>query len=142
MRTIVLKLDLRVLNQAKAARLSAMVAEFPACVQFDLEQILILRTTDATKVNRSCYREVRQRSRLPASTVRQACDKVIAAQTNENHRISRAIVDIVAQASRSGEAMSGRKAVHRGNRNRASSNSGSRRLEVTEDATPHSDSRR
>ena len=80
MQTVVLKIKLRTLNRAKAARLELLVEEFSACVRFHWERIAILKTTDATEIHRDCYREARDLfPDLPASTVQQARDKASAA---------------------------------------------------------------
>jgi IS605 OrfB family transposase len=80
MQTVVLKIKLRTLNRAKAARLELLVDEFSACVRFHWERIAIKKTTDATEIHRDCYREARDLfPDLPASTVQQARDKASAA---------------------------------------------------------------
>jgi len=79
MQTGVLKLKIRTLNRGKLERLLDMQEEFTACVRFHCERIAILGTTNATEVHRDCYREARERFRLPASTLQQARDKAIAA---------------------------------------------------------------
>src|SRR4051794_14725469 len=43
------------------------------------ERIAILKTTDTTAIHRDCYREARERFRLPASTIQQARDKAVSA---------------------------------------------------------------
>jgi IS605 OrfB family transposase len=80
MQTVVLKIKLRTLNRAKAARLELLVDEFTACVCFHWERIAILQTTDATEIHRDCYHQARDLfPDLPASTLQQARDKARAA---------------------------------------------------------------
>jgi hypothetical protein len=80
MQTVVLKIKLRTLNRAKAARLDLLVEEFTACVRFHWERIAILQTTDATEIHRDCYHQARDLfPDLPASTLQQARDKAGAA---------------------------------------------------------------
>jgi IS605 OrfB family transposase len=79
MPTLVLKVKLPLLNRTKAQRLEALRDQFTACVQFHLQHILILKTTDPTVVHHACYHEARRRFSLPASTIQQARDKAIAA---------------------------------------------------------------
>ncbi len=74
-----MKIPIRTLNRSKAVRLDAMRDEFTACVRFHWGRIETLKTTNATEVHRDCYREARERFRLPASTIQQARDKAIAA---------------------------------------------------------------
>jgi IS605 OrfB family transposase len=85
----VLKIALRTLNRAKADRLEAMRAEFTGCVRFHLERIEATGTTDATALHRDCYREARERFRLPASTTQQARDKAIQARKSYLQRKKR-----------------------------------------------------
>lgn len=75
----VLKIKLRPPNRAKAARLAALANEFTACVRFHWGRIAILETTNTMAIHRDCYREARERFRLPASTIQQARDKAVAA---------------------------------------------------------------
>jgi IS605 OrfB family transposase len=79
MQTVVLELKLRLLNRTKAVWLAKLADEFTACVRFHLGRILALGTTHATAVHRDCYRQARERFRLPASTIQQARDKALAA---------------------------------------------------------------
>ncbi len=75
----VLKIKIRTPNRGKLDRLLDLQSEFTDCVRFHCERISILGTTNATEVHRGCYREARERFRLPASTLQQARDKAIAA---------------------------------------------------------------
>lgn len=79
MQTTVLKIKLRKLNSGKACRLAELSAEFTECVRFHWERISKLETTNTVEIHRDCYREARERFRLPASTIQQARDKAVAA---------------------------------------------------------------
>lgn len=79
MQTGVLKIKIRTPNRGKLERLLNLQSEFTDCVRFHCERISILGTTNSTEVHRDCYREARERFRLPASTLQQARDKAIAA---------------------------------------------------------------
>ena len=89
MQTRVLKLKLRTLNRAKAAKLELLQAEFTACTAFHLERVQALKTTSPTKVHQDCYREARSQFALPASTLQRARDKAIAAQRSYLQRRKR-----------------------------------------------------
>ena len=75
----VLKIKLRTPNLGKADRLAALADEFTACVRFHWSRIEALKTTNTVTIHRDCYREARERFRLPASTIQQARDKAVAA---------------------------------------------------------------
>jgi IS605 OrfB family transposase len=86
MQTVVLKIKLRTLNRAKAARLAALADEFTACVRFHCEHIAILGTTNSTEIHRACYHQAKAQFRLPASTIQQARDKAAAAYRSYRNR--------------------------------------------------------
>jgi putative transposase len=86
MQTAVLKIPIRTPNRGKAQRLEALQAEFTGCVRFHLERIEATAITDTTALHRDCYREARERFRLPASTVQQARDKAMQAQRSYLNR--------------------------------------------------------
>src|SRR4051812_15091140 len=79
MQNVVLKIKIRTPNRAKAERLLDLQAVFTDCVRFHLGRVFALKTTNTTAIHRDCYREARERFRLPASTIQQARDKAIAA---------------------------------------------------------------
>lgn len=85
----VLKVPIRTLNRSKSDRLEAMQSEFTGCVRFHLERIEVTGTTNTTALHRDCYREARDRFRLPASTVQQARDKAIQARKSYLERKKR-----------------------------------------------------
>lgn len=89
MQTRILKLKLRTLNRAKAARLDTLQAAFTACTAFHLERVQALNTTSPSQVHRDCYRDARSRFALPASTLQRARDKAIAAQRSYLQRRKR-----------------------------------------------------
>jgi IS605 OrfB family transposase len=86
MQTLVLKIKLRTLNRAKAARLAALADEFTACVRFHWEHIALLGTTNSTEIHRACYHQAKAQFRLPASTIQQARDKALAAYRSYRNR--------------------------------------------------------
>jgi putative transposase len=89
MQTGVLKIKLRDPNLGKADRLAALADEFTACVRFHWSRIEILKTTNTVEIHRECYREARERFRLPASTIQQARDKAVAAYRSYLERKTR-----------------------------------------------------
>lgn len=89
MSNAVLKVPIRNLNRVKEARLETMQTEFTGCVRFHLGRIEATGQTSSTALHHDCYREARDRFRLPASTLQQARDKAIAAHKSYRERRKR-----------------------------------------------------
>lgn len=89
MSNAVLRIPIRALNRAKEARLEALRSEFTNCVRFHLDRIEATGHTSSTALHRDCYREARDRFRIPASTLQQARDKAIAAHKSFRERRKR-----------------------------------------------------